>query len=469
MSRAILTSPFEAHRREAPPAAASSATALAAGASSIELRQSRFAAAVSAVVQSQRAIAALQGQHVELVERARAAGAAVHSRDSFTGGPRWSVEMVAERQIATELAAALNQTEGDARRLLATSTALVTQFTATHAALSSGDISYRHAEKIVQHSALLPDDALPDYESTLLRHAHQVSPQRLGRVAHAAAEIAQPTDAIQRHLDAAVHRRLYLDPAADGMAYLTQYLPALEAVAIHNRATELARSAKNTGDPRTLTQLKVDALTDLMLNAETQIPTVTRGIRARVNVTVPAFTLLGSQPSDESNGNGEGSAAGEGASAQLEGYGPIDRLTALQLTRTTPGFQRVLTDPMTGAVLTYERTRYRAPADLDDLIRLTHAECTFPTDCASSATADLDHTIVWNEGGHTGYGNLGPLCSSHHKVKHHTEWSIEQDPGGTITWTSPAGFAYIVPPSTPSTAKVAFAETRADVDLPPPF
>ncbi|MCU1476511.1 MAG: endonuclease, partial [Subtercola sp.] len=40
-------------------------------------------------------------------------------------------------------------------------------------------------------------------------------------------------------------------------------------------------------------------------------------------------------------------------------------------------------------------------------------------------------------------------CSSHHKVKHHTEWHIVQDPAGTgtITWTSPAGFEYIIKPT----------------------
>ena len=431
--------------------------------------------------------------------------------------------MVAERQISTELAAALHLSEYDVRRLLETSTALASDFTATKAALSSGQITYRHAEKIVEHSRLLPADALLDYESALLPQARAVSPQRLDRLARAAVEIAQPTTAIQRHVDAAARRCLSLDPGADGMAYLTQFIPAVEAVAIYNRAVELARSARSAGDPRTLSQLRADALTDLMLNAETSIPTMTRGIRARVNVTVPALTLLGRtstpaqsdraasrifDPSHSVNRNGHHVSAGaNGAStsgdiehfepaaaeptataertataepivavlpssaigpAVLDGYGPIDRLTALTLTKDAPGFRRVITDPMTGSVLSYGRTRYRPPADLDDLVRLARSECSFPVDCSSSATADLDHTIAWNEGGVTGFGNLSPLCSSHHKVKHHTEWKIEQSPDGTITWTSPAGFEYLVPPSTPTTAKVTFVE-RVAPEKPPPF
>lgn len=422
----------------------------------IELRQERFATAVDAVVESQALIARHHARHAELVERARLAGVALHSRDTVVGGPRWSDEIVAERQIATELAAALHLSENDARRLLTTSTALTSQFGATQAALASGAITYRHVEKIIRHSSLLPEEALPAYESSLLPHALRVSPQRLDHLARAAAEIAQPTTAIQRHLAAAAQRRLHLDAAADGMAYLTQFLPAVEAVAIYNRATDLARSAKNGGDPRTLSQLKVDVLTDLMLNAETQIPAVTRGIRAQVNVTVPVLALLGS-------GGKDGGAADV---AVLEGFGPIDRLTALTLTREAPGFRRVLTDPVTGATLTYGRTRYRPPADLDELIRLAHTECTFPVDCASSATADLDHTVAWGEGGATGFGNLGPLCSSHHKVKHHTDWRIEQDLGGTVTWTSPAGYAYVVPPSEPGRPKVRFSRDPGSIDQP---
>ncbi|MDF2442754.1 MAG: hypothetical protein JWR01_957, partial [Subtercola sp.] len=82
------------------------------------------------------------------------------------------------------------------------------------------------------------------------------------------------------------------------MAYLTLYLPAVEAVAIHNRATDLARSAKTAGDPRTLTQLRLDTLTDLLVNAETSTPGVATGIRARIHVTVPALTLLGTPTGD---------------------------------------------------------------------------------------------------------------------------------------------------------------------------
>ncbi|GGF31432.1 HNH endonuclease signature motif containing protein [Subtercola lobariae] len=437
-----------------------------------------YAEAVDAVFAGARAIAAAQAEQAERVERARLAGIALRHTDRSTGGPRWSTTVVADRELVTELAVGLRLCEADARRLVETSRGLVGAFAATHAALDAGTISYRHAEKIVQRGLPLPAELIADYEARIVPVAERVSVQRLDREARGAVEVAQPSTAVQRHLAAAANRRIDLEAGADGMAYLTHYLPAVEAMAIYTRATELARSLKNAGDPRTLTQLRADALTDLMLNGETSIPGATRGIRPHVRVTVPALTLLGggsegypghsgdrgqSSHTGRSNHTGQSDGPGRskhtggfghsaGGSANLEGYGPIDRLTALELTRSAPGFLRVLTDPVTGVALSYGRERYRPPADLDELIRLTHAECTFPLSCAPSSGAELDHTTAWEDDGHTAFGNLAPLCSSHHKVKHHTEWKIEQHPGAdgrpsSIVWTSPAGFEYVVDPT----------------------
>ncbi|MCU1476279.1 MAG: uncharacterized protein JWQ64_972 [Subtercola sp.] len=448
------------------------------------LLRERYKAAITAVIEGDREVARVQAARAALVEQALLACLAVGFTDQSSGGPAWSPDVVTQRILVTELAVALRLSESDARRLVDTAEGLTGPFTDTRAALEAGLISYRHAEKIIQHAATLPPECVADFQARLLPVARRVSVQRLTRHARAEIEQAQPATAIGRHLAAAANRRLSLDPAADGMAFLTLFLPAVEAVAIFNRATDLAKGLKAASDPRTLTQLRVDTLTDLMLNNETCIPGATKGIRPHVNVTVPALTLLrrphdpntrtrngtgtgtdaavrrGTGPTLEGHDAGsatleghEGGAAGIGGydtgPAMLEGYGPIDRLTALRLTKDAPGFYRILTDPATGITLNYGRTRYRPPQDLDQLIRTTHSECTFPLDCTPSATADLDHTEPWETGANTSLNNLSPLCTSHHKVKHHTEWHIVQDPAGTgtITWTSPAGFEYIIEPT----------------------
>ncbi|GGF15892.1 hypothetical protein GCM10011399_07180 [Subtercola lobariae] len=402
-----------------------------------------YAAAATAVFDGEREAAAAAARQVVRVERLRCAALAMHFADQSSGGPKWSPEAVTQRTVVTELAVGAHLSEIDARRKVDTAMGLCGDFVNTLSALSDGQISYRHAEKIVQHGLRLPRECVLDFEDRILPTAKRVSVQRLDREARGAAEDAQAVTAVQRHLDATAERYLALEPAADGMAYLTWYLPAVEAVAIYTRATELGRSLKNSGDPRTLTQLRGDALADLTLNGETSIPGATRGIRPHVRVTVPALALL-RRPNE--------SAVFDGGAANLEGYGPIDDLTARELARDAPGFYRILTDPATGIALNYGRQRYKPPADLDELIRTARAECSFPLACTPSATADLDHTKAFGEGHETEFHNLSPLCRSHHKVKHHTEWRIEQHPGhggmaGSITWTSPAGFAYTVEPT----------------------
>ncbi|MCU1481890.1 MAG: uncharacterized protein JWQ19_2676 [Subtercola sp.] len=480
-----------------------------------QLLRERYAAAVSEVVDGAHAVARVQAEQAARIEKARRACEAMGFADQSTGGPGWSPEVVTQRVLVTELAVALHLSETDARRQVDTAEGLAGAFAATRLALEAGRISYRHAEKIVEHSRAVPPESLAGYEARLLPVATRVSVKRLVRHARAAAEEAQASTSIERHLTATADRRITLDPAADGMAFLTHYLPAVESVAIYNRATDLARGLKSSGDPRTLVQLRADVLTDLMVNGETSIPGATKGVRAHVLVTVPALTLvkhelevtrdLGSNPAPDGHhslgadadigdtdiadtgvanrGLSETGAADTGAAdngaanieaantgaANLDGYGPIDRLTALELTREAPGFYRVLTDAVTGVALTYGRTRYRPPADLDQLIRTVHRECTFPLDCSPSITADLDHTDPWEDGANTAFANLSPLCSSHHKVKHHTEWQVVQDPAGSgaIIWTSPAGFEYVAE-STPI-ARPATKTVPRFAEAPPPY
>ncbi|MCU1476820.1 MAG: endonuclease, partial [Subtercola sp.] len=230
------------------------------------LLREEYKAAITAVIEGDREVARVQAARAAQVERARLACLAVGFTDQSSGGPAWSPDVVTQRILVTELAVALRLSESDARRLVDTAEGLTGPFTATRAALVSGAISYRHAEKIIQHAATLPPECVPDFQARLLPVARKVSVQRLTRHARAEIEQAQPATAIGRHLAAAANRRLTLDPAADGMAFLTHYLPAVEAVAIFNRATDLAKGLKAGSDPRTLTQLRVDTLTDLMLN-----------------------------------------------------------------------------------------------------------------------------------------------------------------------------------------------------------
>jgi hypothetical protein len=353
-----------------------------------------------------------------------------HPTDQSTAGPRWSSARVERVEFLTELALLTRRTEYRAATLIDTSTALVTRLPLTLAALSSGRVSWEHAEAVAKYADGLSGDALTAYDSRLAELAAEVNPKQLEKKARHQVELAQPTTAVHRAEKAVATRRLYIDPAADGMANLTLFAPAPEIHAIADRAVKLAVGLKAAGDPRSMSHLKVDVLTDLLLNGETSIPGATRGIRGRVHVMVPAMTLLG---------------IGEEA-AILRGYGPIDPATAARLTADATSWRRILTDPITGRILTTDPRDYRPTARMIDHARLVHPECVFPGCTVPAEHADIDHTQDHATGGDTIEGNLAPLSQNHHRVKHHTRWQFTQNGDDTLTATSPAGHVYTVRP-----------------------
>ena len=350
--------------------------------------------------------------------------------DTSTGGPVWSTARVERVELVTELAQLTRRTEYRAATLVDTSTALVDLLPATLAAVTAGALSWEHAEVIAKHVDGLEGKALVSYDTRLAALAAEVNPKQLDRKARAQVELAQPSTAVERAEKAAATRRIYVDPGADGMAYLTLFAPAPEIHAIADRAARLAAGLRAGGDPRSMGHLKLDVLTDLMLNGETSIPGATRGVRGRVHIMVPAMTLLG---------------VGEEA-AILRGYGPIDPATAAQLTAEATSWRRILTDPVTGRILTTDPRDYRPTARMIDHARLVHPTCVFPGCTVPSERADIDHTEDHALGGHTTPENLAPLSQGHHTVKHHTRWQITQNGDDTLTATSPAGYRYVIQP-----------------------
>ena len=254
---------------------------------------------------------------------------------------------------------------------------------------------------------------------------------KFDRAARIQRERMHPDTIEKRHTAALDARNLDLQPARDGMSWLSAYLPAATAQGIYNRLTDMALHQQSTAEPRTLTQLRVDLFAELLLDGATESGSG-RGIRPRVLVTVPALTLLG-------RGN---------EPAVLEGYGPIDLGTALKLAAHAPSFTRLLTHPETGAVLSVGRDRYAVPADLRTWLRVRDGTCRFPGCGRAARNCDIDHTDDWQYGHGTNYDNLAHLCPSHHHVKHQTGWAARQLDDGVLEWTAPSGHVYTTEPQT---------------------
>ncbi|MGO1408595.1 MAG: HNH endonuclease signature motif containing protein, partial [Brachybacterium sp.] len=127
----------------------------------------------------------------------------------------------------------------------------------------------------------------------------------------------------------------------------------------------------------------------------------------RILVTVPATTLLGV----------------DDAPAMLEGTTPIPAEQARQLAAGESTWQRILTDPITGAHLPVSAQTYHPTAQMRLQLRLRHPVCAVPG-CtrATVIAAEDDHIIEYDhdhpgKGGQTSLWNLHRLCWQHHQQK----------------------------------------------------
>jgi hypothetical protein len=415
---------------------------------------------LDAIVAADSMIASLSGYRAQLIDQARAWGELVAD---VAGSPRtggWDAAATAHRELVSELACALRLPERTAQTLVAHSQLLVGSLPATLTALQSGEISYRHAQSLADHAVSLPESTRSAFEATVLPAARELTVSRFDRVARTQRERAHPESIEARHVAGVADRCLSVTADRDGMAWLNVYLPAAHAIAIDDRLGRIAAglraaaqadaarsgaaargdSANAADEPsrvRTLTQLKVDVLTDLLIDGEIVAGDgrggIGRGIRASVHVTVPVLALLG--------------APGGAAPGTLEGYGPIDPLTAAHLAATAPGFTRLLTHPETQAVLSVGRDRYSPPPELRRWLRVRDETCRFPGCARRSSECEIDHTDDWQNRGLTSHDNLAHLCPSHHHLKHNTRWAVHPVEHGILRWTSPSGRTYVTKPA----------------------
>jgi len=398
-------------------------------------------------------VVALQAQ-IDALSAARAE-ALVAFEQAFAAAYPPNASALQDRALNAEAACALRVPERSIQRLFGEARMLTRDLPATHAALAEGRFSYRHAQVLIDETAGLDPEDRAAVERLALGTAATTTVSRFRTRVRKLREKRTPASMITRVRDAHEQRELTLEPTRDGMAYVTLYTGAVEATAIYDRAAAAAGRAAADGDPRTLTQLRVDLAVDALLERDTTLGLSRTqlelmdvdaaeaaqlqeaefgpytGIVPTVVVTVPVQTLLG--------GNEPGT---------LEGVGPIDAATARKLTAQAPSLYRMLTDPETGIALSMSRTSYRIPEPLRRWLRLRDEICRFPMCGICAGRCDLDHTRDWLIHGPTDHDNLAHLSRGHHTLKHHGGWKVKQTRAGVLEWTSYLGRHYTTLPAT---------------------
>jgi hypothetical protein len=149
-----------------------------------------------------------------------------------------------------------------------------------------------------------------------------------------------------------------------------------------------------------------------------------------VHITIPVLTLLGKD--DEP--------------ATLDGTIPIDPSTARTLVANAPGFYRVLTDPITGSIVSFDDTYRYLPNSLRRAVQLIDGTCTGPWCNAPARETDGHHPDEWANSHNTSLANSALTCKKDHQLIHNTRWTMTKQPNGDKQWISPSGRIHHVPP-----------------------
>ncbi len=384
------------------------------------------------------------------VRRAEADAAAVDEVVLAVGLPQWQVERRLDLAV-----------DEDGRGWL------------LHGALAQGRMSVDRAVRIHQDTRGLGVEEVHAITERLLapnRDGSVRTDRAFRRELRRQVAVHTPDPQVARD-DAVADRTAYasVDPVGTGSVTVTG--EAGRVVAAMERVDDVARRLRGDGDARTLTQLRSDVALDLLLYgwvtgdqppgpgkppttagpagpagpagqflgvagsggrgvtppASTAAALVGQPPPARVSVVVSLGTLLGQE-----HGVGE-----------IPGYGFISGDHARQLaTARGSVWQRIVTDPVTGAALDVSTHRYRPTPAMARTVAALDAICRAPGCTTSADRCDVDHDRPW-PAGPTRITNLSAKHRRHHNHKTRGTWRATTDPDGTILWRTLSGRTYL--------------------------
>ncbi|MFE5672659.1 DUF222 domain-containing protein [Agromyces sp. NPDC056523] len=259
-----------------------------------------LAAELARIVSLERTIRWAQAEQFRLVEAARVRHAEL---EGVTGASTSTEREFATRSFVAELATTMVVPDPTAGRLVADATRLAGSRAATLAALAAGEISGAHVRSLLEVTSTLPPDAADQIEQVALQDAGSRTSAAFRRRLHRLRERLHPEPLSDRHVRAELERRVAVDPAPDGMAWLSLFLSANRAVAIMARLDALADTGDpSRPDPRTRAQRSADIAGDLLLagtldTADRHLAAATGRVAGKIVVTVPVLTL-GPRPPD---------------------------------------------------------------------------------------------------------------------------------------------------------------------------
>ncbi len=344
--------------------------------------------------------------------------------------------LTSETTAQWEVAVGLHMSPRTAPNHVGVACSIVRDLPLTLQRLRDGRISAYHALRLadlpVDHASAA---VLSTCEAEVWQRADgkDLTAPELARLARRVMTRSDPTVFAAVHT--AARRRMDVSMRAEemtGMAWLSAYLPVLDAAGVMTAIQAHAATCKTAGDPRPIEELRVDAL---RVWAEDHLAAGTasdstddrrprshgRPVEVHVAVSLDSLQGLAEYP------------------GEIPGFGPVPAQEIRQLARDA-ATRLLVHDATTGRLLDYGRTTYRAPADLAATVCATWATSAGPGATTAATRCDLDHHTEWDNGGHTNPDNLIPLDRHTHRARTQRAINYNHDPTtGHLTWTTRLG------------------------------
>ncbi len=288
--------------------------------------------------------------------------------------------------------------------------------------LLSGRISLPRVRKLITETQSCDDATAAEVDAQLSPHAHRWSVAELGRRAARLIGELDPDGVRRRHERQRAERCVQWEPCGDGMGWMNLYGPAEDLAAAYTAINDQALAKRRAGDQSPMGVLRFDAAIGLLTGRADSTESAGRAV---VRLTVPAQTLLGLSDTP----------------GHLDGAGPVPAHVARRLAAQAEVWERILTDPATGAPCSHDRRRYRPTEAMRQRVLDRDRHCRAPGCDAPVWRCDADHDTPW-PAGVTCECNLTTFCRRHHNAKTHGGWTTKLAPDGTLTMTSPLGRTY---------------------------
>ncbi|WP_165367348.1 HNH endonuclease signature motif containing protein, partial [Phytoactinopolyspora endophytica] len=145
-------------------------------------------------------------------------------------------------------------TKPQAERVVAQGVQLVEDFPAIHAAFAAGRLDQRRVNILLIALRDRDPEIARKLEAAVLPHVHKWTSVKLSQVVNRLLHQLDPQKSKEKRREARRDRRVWTEPAKDGMAWLYAYLPAEDAQAIMATLTASADTLRRQDDERAADQ-----------------------------------------------------------------------------------------------------------------------------------------------------------------------------------------------------------------------